>query len=638
MSWVDRSNPEALANEESRRSTRERRERREAEENGPTAAAIRALRRADSRSSAEAGIAPATADEVPGVLRGPDPSDSSYRDNTAPGLADKVRSFFNKNVDGKLADVDWKAAARTGLKYMTGGLAGAADDAINNKFANRDMQAQTATPPQGPAGPPAWGTPAQPQVEQPSQQPDEAPGIGVGTRQPEGPQGGQGGGGAGYGSDAMARMAAGNVGITEPLRAATEQSKATLLQGQNAISGRQQEMQRALMDEQQARREAASAEEAKARVVGDAVRARTADEEKLRSLLAEASQISPERYWDSQGGTGAKFAAAAGLLVSGLAGPAAVESTAANINRQIDRHVDSQVAAYNAKLGLAREVRAQWDKRVETLGSIEDAKISAKMQAIDSAKSYFNGQMQLAKTDEAKNNLAQLSDKLDMNLAELQQKFAEDTAKKTYERLHQGEMAARAAAQRKMLWDREDMIRHEEQDLKRELLGDKLDAQKDVAGMRNGPGGVADRFTDRQAETINKERGKVATMRASADSVDKMLEGGTEIGRVRSFLATHTKPELAEFGADESQKELIRQIQNEARLLNADTGGKTITPFEAQLIARAAQGGGMSFEDMKHIHALAKEVAAAKEGAADALGTPEAQRRARVNREAARGK
>ena len=180
----------------------------------------------------------------------------------------------------------------------------------------------------------------------------------------------------------MARMAAGNVGITEPLRAATEQSKATLLQGQNAISGRQQEMQRALMDEQQARREAASAEEAKARVVGDAVRARTADEEKLRSLLAEASQISPERYWDSQGGTGAKFAAAAGLLVSGLAGPAAVESTAANINRQIDRHVDSQVAAYNAKLGLAREVRAQWDKRVETLGSIEDAKISAKMQAI----------------------------------------------------------------------------------------------------------------------------------------------------------------------------------------------------------------------------------------------------------------
>ena len=186
--------------------------------------------------------------------------------------------------------------------------------------------------------------------------------------------------------------------------------------------------------------------------------------------------------------------------------------------------------------------------------------------------------------------------------------------------------------------DREDMIRHEEQDLKRELLGDKLDAQKDVAGMRNGPGGVADRFTDRQAETINKERGKVATMRASADSVDKMLEGGTEIGRVRSFLATHTKPELAEFGADESQKELIRQIQNEARLLNADTGGKTITPFEAQLIARAAQGGGMSFEDMKHIHALAKEVAAAKEGAADALGTPEAQRRARVNREAARGK
>jgi hypothetical protein len=490
----------------------------------------------------------------PTVVPEPMPGNPGYIDHTEPSYLDRARQAVagydaaqDKLIDklrDKTKDVDWKGAAKKAALLAAGpvGWGKLANDAVASN-ANRDQEGvpkpdgREPSPEtqqiQGQQGPNAWGTPSQEQAQGAGEAPERGKyEFAIEPSAAERGGGRGGGGGSGLSDKQRAAMAAGNVGITPELAGAVSRERGHLEETAAEVKARQVGMEQGILDMVQAKRDAAAQEEAKAQAVRDLTNKRMADEEKVRAMLSRASDISVDRAWEDAG-EGAKVRAGIGLVISGLAGTQAVQSTANMINQQIDRRVDAQWKSYQAKLGLSREIAAQWDTRMSALKDEYAAKTSAKLQLFEGAKAYVDGQMDLAKTDEARGRLMQLSDDLAKQMAEHQQKMAEATAQQEYKLIHEREQASAAAARQQAAWAREDRHRKEDANLKVELQDRALDEKGYEASAKRS----AQQFADsRQGQAAMRDyarhRSEIEPMIQLADHIRNTTLAGGEDGDV----------------------------------------------------------------------------------------------------------
>lgn len=511
-------------------------------------AALAALKRIEEHQRANKPIKPATAS---GTLQGPDPSDPSYVDHTK---RNAVQSFLEDDVDplaqkvrDKAASLDWRDIASKGLKYAGQGLgylspmgAGAAamdlNSAASSQYADRDNPpTQGSMPPGTKPGPQSGAVGPQNQVAPPAQANPESvsetplapltPATQVAGQMPPGapPRRAQGGPASqpGMGDLDRARLMAGDVGVTQEMSDAIAQAHDTMRSGMAAQDERKKTIEADLSAEAEARRNVAFAEQEKAKRVNAFLQQRMADEERMRAELSRAAVINPNAYMEQFDGV---LGAAMGAILMGFGNNSATRMMAANINANIDRNIDAQVKTYQNKLGMSRELRAQWDARMASLGDIEQAKLSAKIQDVDMAKSYFAGHMNIAKTDDAKQRIAEAANALDMKSAELRQQMAQTVAQSRYKLIHEREVAARAAAARQNAQQLEAARRHEDMAFKSRMLDKQLQNRIDVAGMR-GPSGTVTRGQSIDAAKLAKQRAEIDPMIEQASRVGADLEG-----------------------------------------------------------------------------------------------------------------
>lgn len=572
----------------------------------------------------------------PTVVPEPMPGNPGYIDHTEPTYLDRARqavagydaaqdSLIDKLRD-KTKDVDWKGAAKKAALLAAGpvGWGKLANDAVTSN-ANRDQEGvpkpdgREPNPEtqqiQGQQGPNAWGTPSQEQAQSAGEAPER--GKYEFAIEPSAAErgGGRGGVGGGPGDKQRAAMAAGNVGITPELAGAVSRERGHLEETAAEVKARQVGMEQGILDMVQAKRDAAAQEEAKAQAVRDLTNKRMADEEKVRAMLSRASDISVDRAWEDAG-EGAKVRAGIGLVISGLAGTQAVQSTANMINQQIDRRVDAQWKSYQAKLGLSREIAAQWDTRMSALKDEFAAKTSAKLQLFEGAKAYVDGQMDLAKTDEARGRLMQLSDDLAKQMAEHQQKMAEATAQQEYKLIHEREQASAAAARQQAAWAREDRHRHEDANLRLEMQDRNLDEKGYEFKQRNEARNFADSRQGQAAmRAYVEDRKKIEPMLQLADRARADQLRFDESGAVPGYRWYEIPMAKSEYGMKVMSKEAVanRQVlQSYEDLALLLQSGKTVTDKERLKKAQAMIGSGRKEDVLRGIQIVEDQVRAEK--------------------------
>jgi len=411
------------------------------------------------------------------------PKDQAEYDRRQAALKEHNSSFLSRALGG-LAPLPVQAAM--GASTINKGL--------ESKFGSLDMLPKgpgaEEAPPQGEGGHPAWGNPQAQSGQRPV-----ASGSAPTAVPAQGAPGGGGGSGGGpaapsMSDEARAKMAAGDVGVRPELQSAADASKKTLADAQNSMQGRINGMEDAMLEQREAGRRVAAAENDKARELNARLSQRMADADEMHARLKQRADIDPNAYWKSHpmGEAGGRISATFGLFMSNLAGPEYAQRYSDNLNKNIDRFVDTQAKSYQNNLGMSRERRAEWDDRMRLFGDIEQAKISAKMQDLEAAKSYFNSNMSLAKTDEAKMRLATAADAIDMKLAESRQEMAEKVSQQQYKIIDEREKRARAAAAAAAAQARAEKRSDLEHDRKKELLQMSLDSKEGIASMRHGGG------------------------------------------------------------------------------------------------------------------------------------------------------
>ncbi len=550
----------------------------------------------------------------PDNIRGPKPGNPGYEEknsvdeqgnvNPSPGLIDKIRKKFSG-----IASRDISEAKKDESKAVT------AEKVASNAAA-------------------AEGQP-QPQAQQMQQDGGQAPqedrqNWWDNPQQPVSPGARSGPSGNRFDVE-RAKLAAGDTGSLSSMpsmKQAYESTRDSLTGGAKEYDRIKRDEEMALTAQLQARREVQQAEEAKAQEHREFLQSRMDDEEDLRTRLAQSATINPDRYREEHPGRIA--AGMFGMLLTGLGGGDS-SAIANRLQKRISQDIDAQAKTFENNLGMSKEVRAQWDARMATLGDIHNAKISAKMQGVEAAKDYLVGKAQITKTQDAKMRVQEMVSNLDMKMADMRNELASNVSKQGYHLLEKKDAEARSVGNRAHSEQREDRHRAEDAQLKQDMLGQTLATKVATSGgVAGGSGGKSDRFDQTQAQKINAAEGKIAQFSESVQHTGKLLDSGVKLGAGRSALSNYGFNATAELGASEGEKELIRSVRDEARQIIMATGGKNLTANELKIAKAAMEGGGISFEDMKHIHSLAVRESSVLDKAARALGNERAQELSRA--------